>query len=118
MQRDAFDCMMRMERDIKSIDDADLLERWRWLQTSDHFYYMSTKKNDDGNVHAYFSPYPSPYEAFMNYMNVLNDFSYQVSEHERHPQNKQKAGAIRSESERRELQVPTWAMNLQNSYEH
>ncbi|MFD0998589.1 glycoside hydrolase family 57 protein [Ohtaekwangia kribbensis] len=118
MQRDAFDCMVRMERDIKSIDDPDLLERWRWLQTSDHFYYMSTKKNDDGNVHAYFSPYPSPYEAFMNYMNVLNDFSYQVSEHERHPLNKQKAGAIRSEAERRELQVPTWAMNLQNSYEH
>jgi alpha-amylase len=118
MQRDAFDCMVRMERDIKSIDDSDLLERWRWLQTSDHFYYMSTKKNDDGNVHAYFSPYPSPYEAFMNYMNVLNDFSYQVSEHERHPLNNQKAGAIRSEAERRELHVPTWAMNLQNSYEH
>jgi hypothetical protein len=54
----------------------------------------------------------------MNYMNVLNDFSYQVSEHERHPLNNQKAGAIRSEAERRELHVPTWAMNLQNSYEH
>jgi alpha-amylase len=79
---------------------------------------MSTKKNDDGNVHAYFSPYNSPYEAFMNYMNVLNDFAYQVGKHERHPVNNQKAGAIQSEEGRRKLHVPTWAMNLENTYEH
>ncbi|HEY9045055.1 MAG TPA: glycoside hydrolase family 57 protein [Ohtaekwangia sp.] len=118
MQRDAFDTLVKMEQDIKELDDPELLERWRWLQTSDHFYYMSTKKNDDGNVHAYFSPYPSPYEAFMNYMNVLNDFAYQVSKHERHPVSNKKAGAIQSEAERRDLHVPTWAMNLENTYEH
>lgn len=50
------------------------LEQWRKLQTSDHFYYMSTKYWNDGDVHKYFSPYESPYEAFINYMNILEDF--------------------------------------------
>lgn len=51
---------------------------WRKLQTSDHFYYMSTKSADDGSVHAYFSPFESPYDAFISYMNVLRDFRGQL----------------------------------------
>jgi alpha-amylase len=47
---------------------------WRKLQTSDHFYYMSTKSHGDGQVHSYFSPFESPYDAFIAYMNVLRDF--------------------------------------------
>ena len=78
MQRDAFDSLLKLEFDVKNLNDPDVLEQWRNLQTSDHFYYMSTKKGSDGNVHNYFSPYPSPYEAFINYMNVLTDFSMQV----------------------------------------
>ena len=50
------------------------LETWRRLQTSDHFYYMSTKGAADGEVHRYFSPFESPYDAFIAYMNVLKDF--------------------------------------------
>jgi alpha-amylase len=78
MQRDAFDSLLKTEADIKTLNDPRLLKDWRTLQTSDHFYYMSTKKGDDGGVHAYFSPYPSPYEAFINYMNVLTDFILRV----------------------------------------
>jgi alpha-amylase len=78
MQRDAYDTLINLECDIKNIDDEAMLEQWRNLQTSDHFYYMSTKKGSDGIVHSYFSPYPSPYEAFINYMNVLTDFSMRV----------------------------------------
>lgn len=78
MQRDAFNTLIKMEADIKSLHNKTLLRIWRSLQTSDHFYYMSTKKGNDGGVHAYFSPYPSPYEAFINYMNVLTDFQLQV----------------------------------------
>jgi alpha-amylase len=78
MQRDAFDSVMNMEFDVKNLNDKQVLEQWRNLLTSDHFYYMSTKKGSDGNVHSYFSPYPSPYEAFINYMNVLTDFSMRV----------------------------------------
>lgn len=52
-----------------------LREIWRRLQTSDHFYYMSTKTGPDGEVHSYFSPFESPYEAFISYMNVLSDLA-------------------------------------------
>lgn len=78
MQRDAFDNIIRLEYDVKNIGDPELLNIWRGLQTSDHLYYMSTKKGSDGNVHSYFSPYNSPYEAFINFMNVLTDFSMRV----------------------------------------
>jgi alpha-amylase len=78
MQQDAFQTLLQLEKSIKKIQDPALLDTWRNLQTSDHFYYMSTKHGDDGAVHTHFSPYPSPYEAFMNYMNVLSDFSMRV----------------------------------------
>lgn len=78
MQRDAFDTLQALEFDVKNSNDAAILETWRNLQTSDHLYYMSTKKGGDGTVHNYFSPYPSPYEAFINYMNVLTDFTMRV----------------------------------------
>ncbi len=54
--------------------DPLVLDTWRKLLTSDHFYYMCTKWFADGDVHAYFSPYESPYEAFINFMNVIRDF--------------------------------------------
>ena len=78
MQKDAFETLLQLEKSIMRIQDPLLLDTWRNLQTSDHFYYMSTKRGDDGAVHSHFSPYPSPYEAFMNYMNVLSDFSMRV----------------------------------------
>lgn len=79
MQRDAFDSLNKLEADIKALHNKELMQTWRTLQTSDHFYYMSTKKGNDGGVHAYFSPYASPYEAFINYMNVLTDFGLRVN---------------------------------------
>ena len=48
------------------------------MQVSDHFYYLATKWFSDGDVHSYFNPYESPYEAFINYMNVLSDFEIEV----------------------------------------
>lgn len=78
MQRDAFDSLTRLEADVKSLLDRSILRDWRSLQTSDHFYYMATKNGSDGDVHTYFSPYLSPYEAFINYMNVLADFSLRI----------------------------------------
>jgi alpha-amylase len=78
MQRDAFDSLKKLEKNLNVINDSQFLHTWRQLQTSDHFYYMSTKKENDGEVHQYFSPYCSPYEAFINYMNVLSDFALQL----------------------------------------
>lgn len=81
MQQDAFDTLNNMEESIKKIDNPAFLNIWRYLQTSDHFYYISTKKGNDAGVHNYFSPYSSPYAAFMNYMNVLTDLSLQIEKH-------------------------------------
>ena len=63
-----------LEPHVKLSGDENLLEEWRKLQTSDHFYYMCTKWFNDGDVHKYFNPYDSPYEAYITYMNILNDF--------------------------------------------
>src|SRR5690606_34549994 len=79
IQQDAFDTLLGIGNDVRRTNDPLLLKCWRLLQTSDHYYYMSTKDGDDGNVHAMFSPYPSPYEAFINYMNVLSDFKLIVN---------------------------------------
>ena len=58
--------------------DPELIEDWRKLTTSDHFYYMCTKWFADGDVHAYFNPYETPYDAFITFMNVINDLRERV----------------------------------------
>lgn len=64
---------------ISKCTDEQLKRDWVYLQSSDHFYYMSTKFFSDGAVHAYFNPYENPYQAFMNYMNVLSDFEIRLN---------------------------------------
>ena len=65
--------LFKIEQLVKATGDAPLLRDWRQLTTSDHFYYMSTKYFADGEVHKYFSPYESPYDSYINYMNVLDN---------------------------------------------
>lgn len=74
LQNEAFDKLYSAEERVKATGDKDLLTDFRRLQESDHFYYMCTKFFSDGAVHKYFNPYDTPYEAFINYMNVLSDF--------------------------------------------
>ena len=59
---------------------AYILEDWRKLTTSDHFYYMCTKYWADGDVHKYFSPYDSPYDGYINFMNVLDNVKTRVAQ--------------------------------------
>lgn len=73
MQSNAIHEVYRLEKMIKKARDERLMTDWRRLQTSDHFYYMCTKYFNDGDVHKYFSPYDSPYDSYINYMNVLNN---------------------------------------------
>ncbi len=74
MQHDAIESVYRLEKEVLASNDQEILKTWRHLQTSDHFYYMCTKWFSDGDVHKYFNPYDSPYDAYINYMNVLADF--------------------------------------------
>ena len=73
MQEAAITGIYEMEDKVLLANDHKLLEDWRKLQTSDHFYYMCTKWFADGDVHAYFSPYESPYDAYIAYMNAVSD---------------------------------------------
>ncbi|MFO7614526.1 MAG: glycoside hydrolase family 57 protein [Bacteroidales bacterium] len=74
LQDDAFDNLYSMEEMVRKSTDPEILKDWQFIQASDHFYYMCTKWFSDGDVHQYFNPYGSPYEAYINYMNVLSDF--------------------------------------------
>jgi len=70
-----------MEKEVKSMGDEKLLEDWRKLTTSDHFYYMCTKWFSDGDVHKYFNPYDSPYDSYINFMNILGNLQKRVDKH-------------------------------------
>jgi alpha-amylase len=78
MQKSAIQKIYELEKQIKQKGDKELLDRWRKLQTSDHFYYMCTKWFNDGDVHKYFNPHESPYEAFISFMNIVNDLNSRV----------------------------------------
>jgi len=72
MQSNAIHELYRIEKKIKNTNDEKIIGDWRKLQTSDHFYYMCTKYFADGDVHKYFNPYDSPYDSYINFMNVLD----------------------------------------------
>jgi alpha-amylase len=78
MQRSCFYELQDLGQELKKRNDPEMIDSWRKLQTSDHLYYLSTKGFEDGNVHAYFSPYDNPYDGFINYMNILQDFKQRI----------------------------------------
>ncbi len=82
LQNEAFSNIYALSEQVRGVNDPDLTRTWMYLQTSDHFYYMCTKWFSDGDVHKYFNPYDSPYEAFVNYMNVLSDFLLELRKRE------------------------------------
>lgn len=78
MQSNALHELYRLEGDVKAKGKPDILSDWRKLQTSDHFYYMCTKWFADGDVHKYFNPYESPYDSYINFMNVLDNLRARI----------------------------------------
>lgn len=79
LQVAALDKLYQMTDKVANCNDDHIKRDWDYLQASDHFHYMATKFFSDGAVHAYFNPYETPYEAFMNYMNVLSDFEIRLN---------------------------------------
>jgi len=80
MQYDALNKIYDIEPEVLKTMDKDIIEDWRKLQTSDHFYYMCTKWFADGDVHKYFNPYETPYDAFISFMNAFNDLKLRVKD--------------------------------------
>ena len=79
LQQDAFNKLYALQEKLSILNDAALWNDFGHLQESDHLYYMCTKFFSDGEVHKRFNPYDTPYEAFINYMNVLSDFIIRVN---------------------------------------
>ncbi len=84
MQHEAMRYLYALEDDVRRSGDETLISDWCRLTTSDHAYYLSTKYFTDGDVHAYFSPYKSPYDAFLYFMNAVRDVRYRLMQHYHH----------------------------------
>jgi alpha-amylase len=84
MQSAAINLIYSLEDGLKNTSNKVLMDDWRKLQTSDHFYYMCTKWFSDGDVHKYFNPYESPYDAFIAYMNAANDLRLRIKKSKKH----------------------------------
>lgn len=82
IQKSAINFIYGLEKHVLKSKDSSIIEDWRKLQTSDHFYYMCTKWFADGDVHKYFNPYESPYDAFISYMNAANDLKIRIKNKE------------------------------------
>ena len=80
LQQEAYNKVYAMTEKLSIVNDPMLWSDFGHLQESDHFYYMCTKYFSDGEVHKYFNPYDTPYEAFINYMNVISDFQIRLDE--------------------------------------
>ena len=80
LQSEAFQKLYALREDVLAVNDDRINKDWKYLQASDHFYYMCTKFSSEGDVHSYFNPYSSPYDVFINYMNVLSDFQMRLKE--------------------------------------
>ena len=92
MQKEALEKIYALEGEVLASGDQQLIEDWRRLQTSDHFYYMCTKWFADGDVHKYFNPYDTPYEAFIAYNNVLHDLRLRLSAHKKKRERRKATG--------------------------
>ena len=80
MQQEASQKLYEMRDLIIRSNIKPLIDDWRKLQTSDHFYYMCTKWFSDGDVHKYFNPFDTPYDALISFMNILNDLRIRLKE--------------------------------------
>jgi len=80
MQVSAIQALYELKEAILATGDLGFIEDWRRLQTSDHFYYMCTKWFNDGDIHAYFSPYENPYDAYVAFMNAYHDLKFRLAE--------------------------------------
>jgi alpha-amylase len=78
MQNICYDSLKELEQLVKGIGDKELIRLWRYLQMSDHLYYLSIKGGGPGEVHNYFSPMGSPVEAFAVYSRILADLEARI----------------------------------------
>lgn len=114
LQEEAFNKLYSLQGKIEKCNNEELLKDWEYLQISDHFYYMCTKFFSDGEVHKYFNPYESPYEAFMNYMNVLSDFAIRLDKLVPENEAAEKVSALQKMIEEKEKRIKLLESEVKN----
>jgi alpha-amylase len=80
MQQATYRELLALEKPVKELNDKKLIDIWRYLQASDHLYYIATFGGGPGEVHSYFSPYYDPLEAYAVFTRILTDFARVVSD--------------------------------------
>ena len=110
MQNEAVDKLYALAGLMSKCTDTALRKDWQYLQSSDHFYYMGTKFFANGGNRAYANPYPTPYEAFINYMNILSDFSERL--HKAVPESNSEIEALREQNIRLQSEVTSLEKQL------
>ncbi|MDQ2657232.1 MAG: glycoside hydrolase family 57 protein [Bacteroidota bacterium] len=115
MQKDAFNSLMNLEGDAKITGIEKLLRNWRYLQTSDHFYYMSGKTDSDGSVHSWLSPFTSAYDAFINFMNIVTHVNFTIQREKGKPAvAAQDLSSCEAERQGVKANTPVWVQNLES----
>jgi alpha-amylase len=112
-QREAFAALIHLEAAIKNSSDAESTRLWRYLQASDHFYYMSEKSN-----HSNLSPYTSSHEAFEHYMQVIRSLQHRTHDGQLPVENDPEKMNEAIEAERRNVSAPLWALNIDSRHGH
>ncbi len=110
MQKYSLHKIYSLEKAVKKTKSNELMEIWSKLTTSDHFYYMSTKFWSDGDVHKYFSPFESPYDAHIYFLNVLKDFEETVMNYKKQEVQKNIPGILSGGRQRKTRQYATFAI--------
>lgn len=113
MQKEAFEKLYNLRERMVKCENEELIKDWNYLQVSDHFYYMSTKYFSDGEVHSYFNPFDSPYEAFINYMNVLSDFKIRLNAFVAENEVENEIASLHKIIEEKELKIKKMEASLQ-----
>ncbi|RIH65749.1 alpha-amylase [Mariniphaga sediminis] len=113
MQKEAFEKLYKLSSRMERCSDSELNKDWNYLQASDHFYYMSTKFFSDGEVHSYFNPFDSPYEAFINFMNVLSDFKIRLNAMVPHEEEDQELAALHKIIDEKDKKIKKMEAELQ-----
>lgn len=113
MQKEAFEKLYNLSSRMERCSDNELNKDWNYLQASDHFYYMSTKFFSDGEVHSYFNPFDSPYEAFINFMNVLSDFKIRLNATVPHDEEDQELAGLHKIIDEKDKKIKKMEAELQ-----
>ncbi len=115
LQQEAFNKLYDLKERVGQCNDTELLKDWDYLQISDHFYYMCTKFFSDGEVHKYFNPYDSPYDAFINYMNILSDFKIRLDRLVPEDEMKQKISILQKQLLEKDEKIRLLEKTIKNS---